>query len=206
MSLALQEAIIAKDTERAVTLLYENEDIKRNINKQLYWSEYKNKVTSLYLSCDLGLEHVVEILLQIPEIDVNYEADRGLDTPLHAASSWGFAGIVKLLISVKAHCIPNILYSTPTQRAAANGHHNALDLLLNYDKKLINAKTLNMTPLHWACKHNHLKCVETLVWHGADITLTNSMNQTALELAEEKQHREIARFLRGPESDEVSGS
>ena len=201
----LQTAIIDGDISKAIALLYDDDnEIKRNINRPYYQSQYNSKVTTLYLACDYGIDQIVEILLAIPEIDVNYEAERGADTPLHAAASGGFTKIVELLLAVKCHCVASMFGSTPIQRAAGNGHPEVLALLLDYDKKkLINHETLNKTPLHWACKHGHLQCVKILVQHGADPTVRNPNNKCPVEMAMEKGHREIVRFLKGQE-DEVS--
>ena len=51
-------------------------------------------------------------------------------------------------------------------------------------------------PLHLAAANNNLDAIRALVAQGADVTASNSEGKTPLSLAEEKNHREAAAFLR----------
>ena len=51
-------------------------------------------------------------------------------------------------------------------------------------------------PLHIAAANNNLDAMASLVAQGAEVTASNREGQTALTLAQEKNHREAAVFLR----------
>src|SRR5437867_2410656 len=51
-------------------------------------------------------------------------------------------------------------------------------------------------PLHLAAANNNLDALKTLVAQGADVGAANREGLTAVQLAEQKGHREAAAFLR----------
>jgi ankyrin repeat protein len=69
--------------------------------------------------------------------------------------------------------------------AAENGHVETVNLLLAAKAipNAINHPTLKESPLMLAAKNGHLNMVLTLLGAGADTSLVNSMNKTALQIA-----------------------
>jgi ankyrin repeat protein len=51
--------------------------------------------------------------------------------------------------------------------------------------------------LMWACASGKIETVMYLLEQGADYTLTNSEGLTALDWAEDAEHKEIAELIRG---------
>src|SRR5438132_338259 len=51
-------------------------------------------------------------------------------------------------------------------------------------------------PLHLAAANNNLDSMRTLVAQGADVTATNKDRLTAIQLAEQKNHKEAAALLK----------
>jgi ankyrin repeat protein len=51
-------------------------------------------------------------------------------------------------------------------------------------------------PLHLAAANNNLDAIKTLIAQGADVLAGNGEGRTPLSLAQEKNHRETAAFLR----------
>ena len=51
------------------------------------------------------------------------------------------------------------------------------------------------TPLHIACRHNHVDVVQFLLDEGADVTARNDRNMTCLDIAIEWEFAEVAKTL-----------
>jgi ankyrin repeat protein len=82
-------------------------------------------------------------------------------------------------------------------QAAQRGDVAKVRQLLASDTTLVNAKGAhNKTPLHLAAGNGHKAVVELLLSHGADFTLRDHSNLTALDWALEGKQAEIAELLR----------
>ncbi|KAF2871273.1 ankyrin repeat-containing domain protein [Massariosphaeria phaeospora] len=90
--------------------------------------------------------------------------------------------------------------------AAANGHLEAINLLLSYssDKAatpapgLINAvNDAGNTALHWAALNGHLESVKRLVQLGADATIINKAGHDAVFGAEVNDKKEVVEWFLG---------
>ncbi len=86
----------------------------------------------------------------------------------------------------------------PLHHAAANGHKNILQLLIDYasEKNLpfdINAKvgSLQMTPLHDACQNGSLDIVKLLLAAGASTEIRDSKGKTPLDLAKTDEIKKL---------------
>ncbi|RKP39243.1 hypothetical protein BJ085DRAFT_41061 [Dimargaris cristalligena] len=67
------------------------------------------------------------------------------------------------------------------------GNWKAVGILLKSGIAVNAANTVNgMTALHWASERNHVQIVALLLSHGADPTLRNKNNKTALDLSQNK--------------------
>jgi ankyrin repeat protein len=51
------------------------------------------------------------------------------------------------------------------------------------------------TPLHFASSHGHVKVVQLLTGHGADINAQSTSHSTPLKFATWNQHLEVAQLL-----------
>ena len=82
--------------------------------------------------------------------------------------------------------------------AARAGDLATLRDALERDPTLVSASYWYMPPLHFAVREGHLEAVRLLVAAGADLTHRNALygNDTLLQMAEERGHRRVARFLR----------
>jgi len=153
--------------------------------------------TPLYWAASTGHEEVAAYLIgKGASVDVKTIDER---TPLHQAAQAGVAHLVEVLISkgvdVKAR---DAAGNTPLHGAAEAGRREVAELLIAKGAD-INAKTTNedvTTPLHRAAFAGHKEMVELLIARGADANIRDYRGRTALDLAEQQGHTEIAEMLR----------
>ena len=82
-------------------------------------------------------------------------------------------------------------------QAAQRGDVAKVRQLLASDTTLVNAKGAHdKTPLHLAAGNGHTAVVALLLDHGADFTLRDHYNLTALDRALEGKHTETAELLK----------
>ena len=156
----------------------------------------ENGYSPLHLAIINNSLDSVETLLSYKDIDkevkLPYEATMdnwylGGATPLIVASYIGNADIVYTLINagcnIKAR--DDVDGAMPIHVAAANGNDDAVILLLEKDKTLVNELDNNGgdTPLHWAAMKNKPSTIEVLFKYNADSKIKNSDGNTALHYA-----------------------
>lgn len=170
-----------------------NNLIKEGINPNF---ADENGYSPLHLAVINNSLDSVEALLSYKDIDkevkLPYEATLdnwylGGSTPLIVASYIGNPDIVYTLINagcnIKAR--DDIDGAMPIHVAAANGNDDAVILLLEKDKALVNELDNNGgdTPLHWAAMKNKPSTVAVLFKYNADSKIKNSDGNTALHYA-----------------------
>lgn len=81
---------------------------------------------------------------------------------------------------------------TPLSIASSNGHHEIVDLLLQYGAR---TDVCDYSPLYKACQKGHVRVVKTLVKYGADIQACGKDGSTPLYIAAQEGHTDIVEFL-----------
>lgn len=72
------------------------------------------------------------------------------------------------------------------------GNINEINLLIKKGADVNIAKPINgLTPLMFAAQHGHIKIVDLLIKHGANIRATNNHNETALIIARKMHHNTL---------------
>lgn len=85
---------------------------------------------------------------------------------------------------------------TPLHLAAALGRDESLRVLLESDYYTINCRDNNLvTPLHRACRNNHIECVRLLIEHNADINARTLTHLTPLHVCAQMGSLDCARLL-----------
>lgn len=167
--------------------------IKEGVNPNF---QDENGYSPLHLAVINNSLDSVEALLSYKNIDkemkLPYEATLdswylGGATPLIVASYIGNADIVYTLINagcnIKAR--DDIDGAMPIHVAAANGNDDAVILLLEKDKTLVNELDNNGgdTPLHWAAMKDNPSTVAVLLKYSADTKIQNADGNTPLHYA-----------------------
>jgi len=144
--------------------------------------------TPLHIAVCLGLVPLVEKALS------DYaERTNSNWSPLHLAARF-ISGAYKILIAKGG---PSLLTSidqngnTPLHEAAISGHSSMVKTLVKiftgdsvYSNQINKKNHSGNTPLHLAFQFDHTEIVELLVEKGADTTIQNNAQMTALELGE----------------------
>ena len=116
-----------------------------------------------------------------------------METPLHMATFKGVALTLVTEFGCDANLQNNQRYTT-LHRACQNGDASVVRIIGKYASVLATTKDGN-TPLHIAANWGHKECVEALLQLDAPTILWNSAGKTALHVACEKRHMQIAKMI-----------
>ncbi len=119
-------------------------------------------------------------------------------TVLGIAASYGFADMSKFLIDRGADLDAKDQSGySPLMKAALKGHVAVMKLLINQGADIHARDLLGSTALGFAAIGGALPAVQYLVENGADVNASQTqMGRTALELALDNGHTDIAEYLR----------
>ncbi|KNE62021.1 hypothetical protein AMAG_07279 [Allomyces macrogynus ATCC 38327] len=84
--------------------------------------------------------------------------------------------------------------NTPLHMAAANGHKDIVEYLLQH-LVAVSVNTQNEqgnTPMHWCAVNGHDEIAKLLIAAGAELTLVNHAGRTALYEAQAAEHEKVA--------------
>lgn len=151
----------------------------------------------LILAIQSGALKSTALLLDHPNAQV--ETRTGQDeSPLMLAALKGYVGICKSLIERGADV--NKPGWTPLHYAATGGHIAVIGLLLDNHAYIDTASPNGTTPLMMAAKYGNAPAVAHLLEAGADPSLKNSLDLTAIDFAISNQRTDsaavIAAFIR----------
>ncbi|CAG7786848.1 unnamed protein product, partial [Allacma fusca] len=133
------------------------------------------------------------------------ESNRNGWTPLHVAAHEGQIKILEELMKHGALLRKDYEGRTPLHLAAANGHKDAVILILKAHSHLMNVSDKNgNTPLHAATTQNQPKVVELLLRRNCELTY-NTEGNSAIDLALLNKFVEVAYVMAAHKSrsDEV---
>ncbi|XP_073117149.1 uncharacterized protein [Elaeis guineensis] len=83
----------------------------------------------------------------------------------------------------RAHPRPSPGLARALHMAAANGHLDIVEYLINNGVDVNAANSEKNTPLHWACLNGHIEVIKTLIHRGASVSVLNSHERTPMDEA-----------------------
>ena len=145
--------------------------------------------TGMILALRENSMKVFNVLLNAPEIDLEAKARNG-DNALMIACFKGNKPAVEALLAKGAEV--NRPGWTPLHYAAANGHNDIINILLE-KSAYIDAESPNRTtPIMMAARGGHIYTVKLLLDEGADATLKNDLDMSAIDFARKFGYQDIA--------------
>ncbi len=133
------------------------------------------------------------VLVKHPQTQVNVQNQLG-ETPLMLAAINNQFQLAQVLIERGADV--NREGWTPLHYASTRGHREMMRLLLDNDAYIDSESANGTTPLMMAAYAAPALAVKLLLEEGADPTLVNSGNASALDLALSKDHQQSAFYIR----------
>ena len=148
--------------------------------------------TALTLAAREGSTRVFNLLLQNKEVKLDARSRNG-ETALMLAAYKGNLAAVRALLDKGAE--PNQTGWTALHYAATVGNNDIVQLLLDR-AAYIDAESPNQTtPIMMAARGGHILTVKLLLDEGADATLKNGANMTAIDFAREGGFKDIVEGL-----------
>ena len=115
---------------------------------------------------------------------------------LHLAAQFDQPDIARVLLAAKADTeVRSACGETPLDQAAWKGSFNVAQELLRAHADVNCQTNSGYSPLHRVAFYNHPRLAGLFMLAGADVTLRDENNQTAYEVAVERQNRRIAVML-----------
>jgi Ankyrin repeats (3 copies)/Ankyrin repeats (many copies) len=154
------------------------------------------KAAALYHAAEYGFGGVVDHLIMMHAADVNEESSLG--AALHAASRYGHAEVVYLLLQRNADVNIRSTYYvkwTPLHFASANGHAKVVPLLLEHGADINAQSTSDSTPLKFASENGHLEVVQLLLACGADVHIRDTSGESPFNWATLNGHVAVGQLL-----------
>jgi ankyrin repeat protein len=147
---------------------------------------------ALYLAIRDQARQVVDSLLKWPKTDVDARNAQD-ESPLMLASLKGELGLVKQLVSRSADV--NKPGWTALHYAATHGHLPVIRLLLEHHAYIDAESPNGTTPLMMAAHYGSPEAVKLLLDEGADPTIKNRLDLTAIDFAHRANRKEAAEII-----------
>jgi ankyrin repeat protein len=149
-------------------------------------------VPSLLLAIQSESPKSAMVLAKHPKCNLNSSNKVG-ETPLMLAAINNQLELAKVLIERGADV--NKPGWTPLHYAATRGHRDMMRLLLENEAYIDSESANGTTPLMMAAYYASPLAVKLLLEEGADPTLVNSANSSALDMALSKDHQQSAFYI-----------
>ena len=148
--------------------------------------------SALYLALRYKSLKVAQVLIDDPHIRLN-QLNPSNENALMIACLQGDLGIVKMMVDKGAEI--NKPGWTPLSYAATRGRTEIVKYLLDHSAYIDAAAPNGSTPLMMAAYFGYDSTVKLLLDEGADPNLKNAMGYTALTLATNMHHKDIADMI-----------
>ena len=211
----VQMAIAQKAKDFIVPILGGKiDEVKKLINNGVDVNEKFNfgatgDITAIVLAVMLGRVEICKVLID-EGADIKIKTSGGLTLLHHGALSSGdYKDVVELLIAKELDVNAKCAYgeakdATPLHAAAGKGNVGVAELLIKNGAE-VNARVAfnGYTPLHIAAREGYQEVAKLLISSEADINEKSKNEETPLDLAISKEHKELADLIR--KSGGISG-
>ena len=118
---------------------------------------------------------------------------KGKYSPLDIAAEKGFYEIAEELI--KKDALLSIDYTTPLHRAAASGHVDIINLLLDNGAKVNSLDKIGQNPLHYAASNNQPQAIKALMAQGGNALSRDNFGNSPISIASQKGNRKAQKAI-----------
>lgn len=123
----------------------------------------------------------VKLMLSYPNVNVNQTCNNGI-TAIRFACSMGYLTVVTLLLDAGADVnLQGIWGLTALMRAIERGHPELVPIILQHNVAVNLQDTIGFTALHHACSKDQTSSIYHLLRAGADPTIKDNSDKTAVE-------------------------
>jgi ankyrin repeat protein len=152
----------------------------------------KDGMPLLVLAAREKSDKVAAALIANPNTDLE-QLDKAGENAMMLAALNGDIELVKLMIGKDAEV--NKKGWAPLHYAAANGHDDVVQLLIDHSAYLDAESPNGTTPLMMAARGDHLTTVKVLLDAGADVNLKNQIGMDALAFAKQYHAKDVTEGL-----------
>ena len=151
--------------------------------------------TALHYGCLNINEYIIRKLIQTGASGI-FQDLQG-NTPLHFAAKYANnPNIIYILYPGSNPSIFNTLNQTPLMTACAyNNNREVILALVNISNNINQQNSNGETCLHVACSYNNTNIIETLLSHGADLTITSGSDLTPYDMSDNDVDEIIYKYL-----------
>lgn len=147
---------------------------------------------ALFVALREPSDQVVQLLLTWPKVDLDVR-NRHDETPLMMACLKGQLAVVQQLLAKDVDV--NKPGWTPLHYAATRGHLPVMQLLLDHHAYIDAESPNGSTPLMLAAQYGSLEAVQLLLDAGADATIKNALDLTAIDFAQRAARQDAAQAI-----------
>ena len=167
--------------------------------------DLSNKVTAMHTVAQTGLREdrpvhtreLLELLVQHGG-NINNGIEKNGGSVLHYGVSKGNYPMVKYLLDHKVETVCKTFHETALHTAVELDNPRMAELLLEANRGCANSlmnDTKRLSPLHLAAEAGYTETCKVLLNFGADVSLLNGDNMTALHLAARNLNLEVLKQL-----------
>ncbi|KAM9299479.1 B-cell lymphoma 3 protein [Gastrophryne carolinensis] len=154
----------------------------------------RNGQTCFHLACEYGSIGCLEVLMRVTTRDLEATNYQGM-TALHIAVSTGRKDLTLCLLEHGADVNAVDIKSgqSPLIQAVENGHEEMVSLLIQHGARVNQLTYAGNTALHVASGRGLAEITRLLMRSGADSTIKNCHNDTAMTVSKNKKTADILR-------------
>jgi ankyrin repeat protein len=151
----------------------------------------------LSILAEQGNVDIFNVLLPHAPKDLSTITDQNNCTVLHFATLSDNLELVELIIKHSNALLTksDSTAALPSHWACTHGYADLLPLVADKEETKSAVDKNGWTPLHFAAANNRPQCIEWLLQNGADKSIRDKSERTALDLANQRQFLDVVELL-----------